>query len=632
MSKGGKDATGRRKLDLGLASLLEGAAEPVATLEAASSQNDSDLVVQESVDAGFEYSFDPGSQIGNWQGIEPFGGSNPGDTPPPWLAVDQSKQQPVEQMLELVGKEAESRASNSSQSLDFDAADFTSSSASEQLSSESYDSGGSELASLNHSVDPIVQRLDRLLAVQAWSGLGDLAERSLNTVEQQDVRGVIRCYWVIAQLKRQLVPATVLVGPTLAAFDEIEGGVGGGVSSVVKDVVELVAKEVAASLGQVGDSLGQEAILGRLKAWQSSRSWSKWQNLTGSDDPKRSQSAASRAVHNGARSNEDQQSRLGLSEKRVSDGLVKSEPKAALFRQGSFRWALMGALVCVGVYFFWNSGLRQISVGSSEQAELRFHADKVGAAAAGSLELIPPPVERLSRVGRLDTLLYGMEQGEGVLSPNGAGAGRASAIQERLQAGVNAADRENGAAVAEMVDVARGVAAVSGETVSGSSGQEADRGAPPQDRAVAGELARPPLRDQPAPAVDSPATDRGTGKGEVNTNYPLESPEIANKVSAPIVDPVPGGRDDLNNGRPLDHFPKEFSSDMVAGGERFFRVVARTQVRPLPSFSNNGLDYLQPGDRILVVGRDGSWLKVRSTSGRIGYVLAQDAEPEKGRR
>jgi hypothetical protein len=35
---------------------------------------------------------------------------------------------------------------------------------------------------------------------------------------------------------------------------------------------------------------------------------------------------------------------------------------------------------------------------------------------------------------------------------------------------------------------------------------------------------------------------------------------------------------------------------------------------------------LEPGDRVLVEGRVGRWLRLRSKKGRGGYVLATDVE------
>ncbi|RMD86584.1 MAG: hypothetical protein D6808_02975, partial [Candidatus Dadabacteria bacterium] len=58
-----------------------------------------------------------------------------------------------------------------------------------------------------------------------------------------------------------------------------------------------------------------------------------------------------------------------------------------------------------------------------------------------------------------------------------------------------------------------------------------------------------------------------------------------------------------------------------------YRVIADTRVMAQPSFLAYTLAELSLGARVEVVGRFGEWLKIRSKSGRYGYILSQDAEP-----
>jgi len=67
---------------------------------------------------------------------------------------------------------------------------------------------------------------------------------------------------------------------------------------------------------------------------------------------------------------------------------------------------------------------------------------------------------------------------------------------------------------------------------------------------------------------------------------------------------------------------KEFSQS------RFYVVRRETNVRSDPSIRSEAYAGLKRGIRVEVIGQQGYWLKIRSRSGRIGFILGEDAAIE----
>lgn len=63
-----------------------------------------------------------------------------------------------------------------------------------------------------------------------------------------------------------------------------------------------------------------------------------------------------------------------------------------------------------------------------------------------------------------------------------------------------------------------------------------------------------------------------------------------------------------------------------SSGPRVYRVLTFTRVYSKASFFSQTIANLDSGARVEVVERLGEWLKIRSKSGQIGFMLAQDAE------
>jgi hypothetical protein len=120
----------------------------------------------------------------------------------------------------------------------------------------------------------------------------------------------------------------------------------------------------------------------------------------------------------------------------------------------------------------------------------------------------------------------------------------------------------------------------------------------------------------------------------VNTAGPIEGAEFRNRVdhyssrgeSEPM-EPQPTfeerPREELRGGPPQAVLPQ---GDGSPDSHSMYRVLARTSVVSAPSFGGRVIGVLEAGDRALVEGRVGRWLKIRSKKGRGGYVPAEDIE------
>lgn len=124
---------------------------------------------------------------------------------------------------------------------------------------------------------------------------------------------------------------------------------------------------------------------------------------------------------------------------------------------------------------------------------------------------------------------------------------------------------------------------------------------------------------------------RNLSKDTVDTKGPVEGPDFSDRVERRRErEAAEGGP--LAGGAPKAVLPQ---SNLNAASEagRIFRVLARTDVVSAPSFGGRVIGVLDAGDRVLVEGVLGRWLRLRSRRGRGGYVLARDAEevnPDRG--
>ncbi|MEY4667654.1 MAG: hypothetical protein RL518_353 [Pseudomonadota bacterium] len=113
-------------------------------------------------------------------------------------------------------------------------------------------------------------------------------------------------------------------------------------------------------------------------------------------------------------------------------------------------------------------------------------------------------------------------------------------------------------------------------------------------------------------------------KEEVNTRGPIEGPEFRERVERGRIRPSASRREELQGGAPQAVLPG--SSSRGGDDQRTYRVLNRASVVSAPSYGGRVIGQLEPGDRVLVEGRVGRWLRLRSKKGRGGYVLATDVE------
>ncbi len=118
-------------------------------------------------------------------------------------------------------------------------------------------------------------------------------------------------------------------------------------------------------------------------------------------------------------------------------------------------------------------------------------------------------------------------------------------------------------------------------------------------------------------------------KDRVDTSGPIEGQEYRSGVDRSgarpgVTDPQLPSAGGPSRKQPRSPFDPQ-------SGETVYRVVARVNVVATPSYRGTVIGRLQPGDEVLVDGRSGAWLKLRSRRGNEGFILAQDAEVVEGK-
>ena len=126
---------------------------------------------------------------------------------------------------------------------------------------------------------------------------------------------------------------------------------------------------------------------------------------------------------------------------------------------------------------------------------------------------------------------------------------------------------------------------------------------------------QPEIKPEPAPA---------RSREEINTSGPVEGAEFRERIER-VRPPAPERRpQELQGGSPQAVLPG--SSAREFQDQRTFRVLTRTSVLSAPSYGGRVIGQLEPGDKVLVEGRLGRWLRLRSKKGKGGYVLTADVE------
>lgn len=146
----------------------------------------------------------------------------------------------------------------------------------------------------------------------------------------------------------------------------------------------------------------------------------------------------------------------------------------------------------------------------------------------------------------------------------------------------------------------------------------------------------PPAPTQVSVAVEPPTqdvpvvADKGGGrepalqnkKERINTSEPQEGPEFRDRRDRKKERDLKSDR--AGREAPRAALPSE--REGVFTNEHTYAVLSRTPVLSAPSFGGKEIGYLERGDRVLVEGKLGRWLRLRSRKGRGGYVLSEDVE------
>ena len=126
--------------------------------------------------------------------------------------------------------------------------------------------------------------------------------------------------------------------------------------------------------------------------------------------------------------------------------------------------------------------------------------------------------------------------------------------------------------------------------------------------------------EKPTPAPQDDSLKRET----VRTDGPVEGAEFRNRIDSERPRPSRSRREELRGGPPQAVLPGTAPEGFEP--QKTYRVLSRTSVLSAPSFGGRVIGTLDRGDRVLVEGKLGRWLRLRSKKGRGGYVIAADVE------
>ena len=145
--------------------------------------------------------------------------------------------------------------------------------------------------------------------------------------------------------------------------------------------------------------------------------------------------------------------------------------------------------------------------------------------------------------------------------------------------------------------------------------------APPAARSVDTSGVAPSI-DRDPPAAPRPPEPRP--KESVATDGPVEGPEFRDRIERVRPEREARNREEIQGGPPEAVLPGSAPEGFES--QKTFRVLAKTSVLSAPSYGGRVVGQLERGDRVLVEGKLGRWLRLRSKKGRGGYVLAADVE------
>lgn len=160
------------------------------------------------------------------------------------------------------------------------------------------------------------------------------------------------------------------------------------------------------------------------------------------------------------------------------------------------------------------------------------------------------------------------------------------------------------------------------ETVSAFDGLYYDLKDEPRGRSRAAE---------PARAAHSSLGTRLAGGGAkqvLSMDGPVEPVEMQEAMLQPERPVVDNTAATLFGGADSGGSAPTVGAGQSFEGHRIFKVLVRTSILAEPRYQAQSLGTLRVGDRVSAEAKVQDWIRIRSASGRVGFVLAQDLDPE----
>jgi hypothetical protein len=159
-----------------------------------------------------------------------------------------------------------------------------------------------------------------------------------------------------------------------------------------------------------------------------------------------------------------------------------------------------------------------------------------------------------------------------------------------------------------------------GDSSSGASGTQPAAGVAPSQQQSSPDVAAPEAR-----VTDSARASASRTKDRVNTTGPLEGAEFQRDKTTNSDHDRDSRRDPLRPQLPAVNDSPSMRHDKPAVDvSRMGRVSHSTSVYAAPNYKAEILGRLEPGDKVMIEGNAGRWLRLRSRKGNGGYVLRDD--------
>lgn len=471
------------------------------------------------------------------------------------------------------------------------------------LLSSGDEAGGGGRPDDEHSDDVQGDRIDKyaeLAAAGKWEELRITTEHELG---RPGVGEEVRLWWILSQLHRDEMPATVLLGPFNESISALlKGEENALLAPPYSDLMNQTAALLASRLESAGE--GDLCISTLERAYRIGRNRALGDSLYRLAVEALEKLPRRVTFHTPS----EMKKRLHLLElrrelesERREEFTFTEEPErpdtqlsASTVVEGSgpSRSVVVAGLLALLLGVLWialNGGYLR----SNE--DLRIAGDIGDSGVPPPVGVVPSPL-RINEVSHLAALAYDVAgEGERVESRDLKGA-----ATDSKQAGVAPAAAE---VTAPPVVTAPGVVpqlAVRKQQIQTQGPVETDR-----------------IRD---------LIEGGAGS-RYGDDPPLSAPDDRRRDDRPRRDDPdrrpPRPRREYDDDRP--YLDRRDRPGRWEGGTRY-EVMINTSVMERPSFHAREVAELYVGDRVLVDARVGRWLKLRSQKGVPGYILAQDAE------